>query len=99
MEENLPLEINNGALENNFIVFDLNFFVVNVGFINVLLNSDKCETAALNNYLETLSKLDYYLDALHFLIGDLMLSFFMVELGRVCLTLLREIALVLLCLS
>lgn len=66
VEENLPLEMNNGALGKNFMVFSFNFCGVNVGFINVLLNSDIWETATLNTYLESLSKLDYYLDTLHF---------------------------------
>lgn len=65
VEENLPLEINNGALEKNFMVFSFNFFGFSVGFINVLLNNDIWETETLNYCLESLPKLDY-LDTLHF---------------------------------
>ena len=72
--KDLQLKINSIFVENNFIVFSFSIYGFDVVLINVYLNSDIWEAATLNKYLESLSKLEYYLDTLNydciFLLGD-----------------------------
>lgn len=73
-KKNLQLNSNNVILEENLIGLILKISSFNVVFINVYLNSDIWEITTLNNYLESLSKLNHFLDTFHcdcvFLMGD-----------------------------